>query len=174
MKYNFILLFVFLLFFSGTKINTIEGYKPVYVPVEEAKEIKLLGPRDVVTQGKIYIKDQYIYVGDVNLGVHIIDNSDPEHPQKLAFLQIYGNHDIAIKGETLYADNLEDLIAIDISDRENPSVIKRIENVYDLPNQEYPENLPYHTWFECVDPAKGYVVGWVSAGLQDPECWTSY
>ena len=64
--------FLFLLFFSGTSPYTIEGYKPVYVPKEEAKEVKLLGPRDVVTQGKIYIKDQYIYVGDVNLGIHIL------------------------------------------------------------------------------------------------------
>jgi len=166
--------FLFILFFSGTSPYTIEGYKPMYVPREEAKEVKLLGPRDVVTQGKIYIKDQYIYVGDVNLGIHIIKNTDPTHPEKVAFLQIYGNHDIAIKGETLYADNLEDLVAIDISDRENPQVVKRIEGIYKLPNQHFPENLPYHTYFECADPDKGYVVGWISATLDDPDCWTSY
>ena len=166
--------FLFLLFFSGISPYTIEGYKPVYMPKEEAKEVKLLAPRDVVTQGKIYIKDQYIYVGDVNLGIHIIDNTDPIHPKKVAFLKIYGNHDIAIKGEILYADNLEDLVAIDISNRENPQLVKRIEGVYKLPNQHFPENLPYHTYFDCADPDKGYVVGWISATLDDPDCWTSY
>lgn len=174
MKKIFLSLFLFTLFFSGSSSFEIEGYKPVYVPAEEAKEIKLFGPRDVVTQGKIYIKDQYIYVGDVNLGVHIIDNSNPLSPNKIAFLQIYGNHDIAIKGETLFADNLEDLVTIDISDRENPVVIKRIPGVYKLPNQLYPENLAYRTYFECVDPEKGYVVGWVPTIIESPKCWTAY
>ena len=163
----------FMLFFSGTNF-TVDGFRPVYVPEDEAKIIRLLEPREVITQGKIDIKDHYIYVGDVNLGVHIIDNSDPRNPVKVAFLQVYGNHDIAIKGETLYADNLEDLIAIDISDRENPQVISRIEDVYQLPNQKFPENLPYHTYFECVDSNKGFVVGWVPAQLNNPECWTAY
>ena len=173
MKSILLSLFVLLLFFSGTNF-TVEGYQPVYVPSDEAKAIKLLEARDVVTQGKIYIKDQYIYVGDVNLGVHIIDNTDPKNPVKVAFLQVYGNHDIAIKGETLYADNLEDLVAIDISDRENPQLISRIEDVYETPSQRFPINMPYHTYFECVDPNKGYVVGWVPAELNDPDCWTAY
>lgn len=167
-------LLVFFLFFSGTASYQIDGYKPVYISPSEAKSILLKGPQDIVTQGKIYIKDQYIYVGDVNLGVHIIDNTDPTNPKKVAFLQIYGNHDISIKGETLYADNLEDLVVIDISKRENPTVIKRIEGVYEMPNQYFPENLPYHTYFECADPDLGYVVGWVPASLENPRCWTGY
>jgi hypothetical protein len=173
MRKLLLLSFVFLLFFSGTDF-TVDGFKPVYISPEEAKVISLLEPREITTQGKIYIKDQYIYVGDVNLGVHIIDNSDPRNPVKVAFLQIYGNHDIAIKGNTMYADNLEDLVAIDISDRENPQVMKRVEDVYELPNQAFPENKPYHTWFECADPDKGYVIGWIPAQLDNPDCWTAY
>lgn len=174
MQKTLLVLLVFILFFSGTNSFTVEGYEPIYVPNEEAKEIKLLSPREVINQGKIYIKDQYIYIGDINLGVHIIDNSDPTHPKKIAFLQIYGNHDIAIKENVLYADNLEDLVSIDISDRQNPQLIKRIEGVYKLPSQEYPENMPYHTYFECADPAKGYIVGWKQTMLENPDCWTSY
>lgn len=167
-------LLLFVLFFSGSSSFDTEGYKPIYVPEDEAKQIKLLEPRDVVTQGKIYIKDQYIYVGDVNLGVHIIDNTDPRNPIKVAFLQIYGNHDIAIKGESMYADNLDDLVTIDISDRENPVLVKRIEGVYEITNQSFPENLAYHTFFECADPNKGYVIGWIPAVLENPQCWTAY
>lgn len=173
MKKLLLIVFAFMLFFSGTTFS-VDGYKPVYVPAEDAKAITISGPREMVTQGKIYIKDEYIYVGDVNLGVHVIDNSDPSNPQKVAFIQIYGNHDIAIKGDILYADNLEDLVAIDISDRENPQVVNRIANVYQLVNQKFPENMPYHTWFECVDPSKGYVVGWIPAEIDNPDCWTAY
>lgn len=173
MKKLLVLSAIFLLFYSGSEF-TVDGYRPVYVPPEEAKEIRLLEPREVTTQGKIYIKDHFIYLGDVNLGIHIIDNSDPTSPVRVAFLQIYGNHDIAIRGDVLYADNLEDLVAIDIGDRENPRLLKRIENVYELPNQHFPENLPYHTWFECADPDKGYVIGWIPATLENPDCWTAY
>ena len=69
---------------------------------------------------------------------------------------------------------MEDLIVIDISDVQNPVVVKRIEDVYTPPNQYYPEDVAWHTYFECVDPDKGYVVGWVRDLLVNPECYTTY
>jgi len=174
MKKLLLIFMVFLLFFSGTSSYTVEGFKPVYIPEAEAKTIKTLPPQDMVIQGKIYIKDHYIFVGDVNLGVHVIDNTDPRTPRKIAFIQIYGNHDISIKDNILYADNLQDLVAVDISDLNNPVEVKRIEGVYELLNQHYPENVNGGTYFECVDPSKGIVAGWVPATLTDPDCWTAY
>jgi len=174
MKKIFLISFVFLLFFNGNNVFKVDGYRPVYVPKEEAKVIKVLPPRDVITQGKIYVKDNYIFVGDVNQGIHVIDNSDPRHPQKIAFIQIYGNHDIAVKGNTLYADNMDDLVAIDISDMQNPTLVKRVEGVYKMPNQHFPEDLPFQTYFECPDPSKGLIVGWIPAELENPKCYTSY
>jgi len=174
MRYTFVLALAFLLFFSGTNEFVVEGFRPVYAPASEAKTVKTLDARDVETQGKIYVKDNYIYIGDVNRGVHVVNNTDPENPVKECFIQIYGNHDIAIKGNMMYADNMEDLIVIDISDFQNPVVVKRIEDIYELPNQYYPENVSWRTYFECVDPEKGYVVGWVRDLLTDPECFTTY
>jgi len=174
MKKILFALVVFILFFSGRTSFTIDGYKPVYVPSDEAKIIKTFEPREVETQGKIYLKDEFIYIGDVNQGVHVIDNSNPVNPVKIAFIQIYGNHDIAIKGNIMYADNLEDLVAIDISDLNNLLVVERIEKVYELPNQDYPEDVPYYTYFECADPDKGLVVGWIPAEITDPDCFTTY
>lgn len=168
------LMMVFLLFFGGNTSYTVDGYKPLYVPTAEAKLIKALEARDIETQGKIYLKDQYIFIGDVSRGVHVVDNSDPRNPIKILFIQIYGNHDIAIKGNVMYADNLEDLIAIDISDINNPQEIRRIEDVYKTPSQFYPENVPYGTPFECADSDKGYIVGWISALITDPNCHTTY
>jgi len=174
MRRTLLLIAVFLLFFSGNTSFTVEGYIPVYVPSAEAKVIKALDARPVETQGKIYLKDQYIYVGDINKGVHVIDNSDPRNPVEILFIQIYGNHDIAIKGNMMYADNLDDLVVIDISDLYNPVEVKRIKDVYKMPNQNYPEDLPYRTYFECADPDNGFVVGWIPATITDPECFTTY
>ena len=174
MKKILIPFIIFLLFFSGTSVYEVEGFKPVYVPKEEAKVIKTLPPQDIKTQGKIYVKDQYIFIGDVNLGIHVVDNTDPRNPIKIAFIQIYGNQDIAIKDDILYADNMEDLVALNINSIQNPTLVKRIEGVYELPNQHYPENLPYYSYFECADPSKGYIVGWIPDIIEKPECYTSY
>lgn len=174
MRPFFIGFLFFLLFFSGTSSFIVEGFKPVYISENEAKVIRKLPPQDISAQGKIYIKDHYIFIGDVNLGVHVFDNTDPSNPQKIAFIQIYGNHDISIKDNIMYADNFQDLVAIDISDLNNPLEIKRIPGVYKLLNQHYPEGAPWGTYFECVDPQKGFVAGWVRTTLTDPDCWTSY
>lgn len=173
MKKLFLLSFVFMLFFSGTNNSPTTVYKPIYISKDEAKSVSFETARDVVTQGKIYIKGNYIFVGDVNLGVHIIDNSDPESPQKVGFLQIYGNHDISIKGNTLFADNFKDMIAIDISNIEQPVITKRIEDVYELKDNLYPPGVPYGTYFECVDTSKGYVVEWVLTSGIEANCYTN-
>ncbi|HZE84528.1 MAG TPA: hypothetical protein VE035_09475, partial [Puia sp.] len=70
----------------------------------------------IVAAGKIYVKDQYIFLNDIDKGIHVYDNSDPSHPVQTAFLNIPGNEDIAVKGNMLYADMYGDLLAIDISD----------------------------------------------------------
>lgn len=165
---------VFLLFFGGSRATNKTAYRPIYMSNELAKVISYGSPREVKTQGKIYIKDQWIFIGDINLGVHVIDNSDPENPQKIGFINIYGNHDISIKGNILYADNFEDLVAVDISNMEQPVVTKRITGVYSLDANSFPPNVPYGTYFECVDPSKGYVVEWEKTELDDPKCFTTY
>ena len=165
--------FLFLLFFSGSNASLQLAYKPIYMSYSEAKTVSYLPAREMKNQGKIYIKDQYIFIGDVGLGIHVIDNSDPTNPQKIGFLQILGNHDISIKGNALYADNLEDLVTIDISDMANPILTKRIEDVYQTKYSMYPPNVPYGTYFECVDESKGYVAAWEQVEVSDPKCYTT-
>jgi hypothetical protein len=84
----------------------------------------------VQTAGKLYIKDRYIYLNEVEKGIHIIDNADPSSPRQVAFLNIPGNMDIAVKDNILYADTYTDLLAIDISDPKKATVTKAIQNFF--------------------------------------------
>jgi hypothetical protein len=84
----------------------------------------------VQTAGKLYIKDRYIYLNEVEKGIHIIDNIDPSGPKQVAFLNIPGNMDIAVKDNILYADTYTDLLAIDISDPKRATVTKAIQNFF--------------------------------------------
>lgn len=84
----------------------------------------------VMTAGKLYIKDQFIYLNEVERGIHIIDNSNPSHPQQIAFLNIPGNMDIAVRNNILYADTYTDLLAIDISNPRKARVVNEIRNFF--------------------------------------------
>lgn len=80
--------------------------------------------------GKIYVMGQYIFLNDVNKGIHVLDNSDPSHPVRVAFLRIPGNQDLVIKDNTLYADMFCDLLSIDISDIRHAKINSMLPNVF--------------------------------------------
>jgi len=106
-------------------------YEPVYATVEEIRaSIDLVEPQPIEATGKIYFKDGYLYVNDPGKGIHIIDNRNPSLPNPVKFLKIPGNYDLAIKGNTLYADSYVDLVAFDISNISAIQEVNRLEGVF--------------------------------------------
>lgn len=106
-------------------------YEPVYSTVDEIRAgVKISEPQSIKRAGKIYFKDATLFVNDPGEGIHIINNSDPSNPLPLRFLQIPGNFDLAIKGNTLYADSYVDLVAFDISDLNQIKEVNRLEGVF--------------------------------------------
>ncbi|MDD2346168.1 MAG: hypothetical protein PHY85_08485, partial [Bacteroidales bacterium] len=101
-------------------------------------------------------------------GIHVINNSNPESPQNIKFISIPGNYDISIRNNILYADNAKDLVSIDITNLDSVSVKSRIQNVYNEVKQMYPDFAT--GYFECVDPSKGFVIGWTKTNLVNPKC----
>ena len=98
-------------------------------------------PQALQKPGKIYVKDNYLFVNEIKKGIHIIDNSNPEKPVEVSFLKIPGNVDMAVKENTLYADSYVDLVALDIS---NPKSIKEIGRIKEIfPNGNADGNYWY-------------------------------
>lgn len=98
-------------------------YRPVYKTTEQARaEIKSYSPVDIAHPGKIYYKDGYVYLNELQKGIHVIDIRNINQPTRVAFIKIPGCVDMAVRGNTLYADMYTDLIALDIS---NPADVKR-------------------------------------------------
>jgi isocitrate lyase len=141
-----------------------EGYRPIYLSRSEIEKVVFTTPQPLKSPGKIYIKDGYLFVNEGGKGVHVFDNKDPQNPIKIAFYQIPGNVDIAIKGAILYADNGRDLLSIDVTNPKEAKVLNRAKDIF--PNQEFPLNTGVS--FECVDNAKGVVVGWEKVTYKDP------
>ncbi|PKA98930.1 hypothetical protein B0O79_2625 [Flavobacteriaceae bacterium MAR_2009_75] len=103
---------------------------PLTTNLQQFKEeaVAISEPVPIRESGKIYAYKDYVFVNDVNLGIHILDNSNPEVPQNVAFIKLEGNNDISIKDDRLYADSYGDLVIFDISDVNNIPTAKRIEN----------------------------------------------
>ncbi len=121
---------------------------------ELRNSVKPMPATDLKDIGKIYYKSPYIFVNEVNKGIHVIDNTDPSSPQNITFINIPGNIDMAVKDNVLYADSYTDLVAIDITNPSFASEVSREQNVF--PNRVFTNG-----W--APDPSKGVVLDWIEA-----------
>ena len=96
---------------------------------EFASSVDILPPQPIDESRKVYAYQEYVFINDKSKGVHIIDNSNPQQPVKIAFLEIPGNVDISVKDNFLFADSIMDLIVLDISDINNIEQVNRLEGV---------------------------------------------
>jgi hypothetical protein len=111
---------------KDTATKTYTMYTPVYKPVAEVRAAIISDVAEAVQKpGKLVVLGKYIFLNEVDKGVHVIDNTNPSAPVNKYFIAIPGNVDLAVKGNTLYADLYRDLVTIDIS---NPSAI-RVKNI---------------------------------------------
>lgn len=145
----------------------VDGWKPIYSTNAEAVAIKGTDPRLIENGGKIYTKGNILYQVETGKGIHIIDISQPANPQKLKFITVRGVQEMAIKDNYLYANNLNDLVVVDISDLSAVKEVNRMVKIFHLVDQELPPSSGY---FECVDASKGTVVGWEQTSLDHPKC----
>lgn len=111
--------------------RTFRRYTPISFTLAQVRQgVIAEAPRTLVKPGKIYTKDQYLYINEIKEGIHVIDNSNPSAPKTVSFIRIPGNGDIAIRNNILYADSYMDLVAFDISDPRNIRVVNRVESVF--------------------------------------------
>lgn len=158
--------------FQGCLKDKITHTYTVLTPIYETKEvvrgnIKSNAPKDIQSPGKIFIYGNYIFLNELNKGVHVIDNTNPSNPVAKAFIDIPGNVDIAVKGNTLYADMYGDLVSVDITDPLNAKLLKDIPNIF--PERSYEggfvpnNNMVIVGWnkkvvTEKVQTSKNYIV----------------
>ena len=145
-----------------------EAYAPVYASTVEVTKISFEAARKTEQAGKIYATRNYIFQNDINKGIHIINNSSVANPEKVGFINLPFSNEIAVKGNFLYSNNLNDLVVFDITDLSKPRLVKRIQNVFPSVNQKYPPQA--NVLFECPDPKKGVVISWEKKLLSAPKC----
>ncbi len=155
---NFSILFVLTAFFlqgclKDNCTQTFTIYRPVYKSKQEVRNsIKSNAPRDIKQAGKITLIGNMIFLNEVDKGIHVIDNSNPSQPKKISFIEIPGNIDIAVKGNTLYADLFSELVTLDVSNPLNVVVKKIMVNTF--PHRSYSGSF--------VADTSMYIADWVA------------
>jgi hypothetical protein len=106
-------------------------YRPVYhTRADVRNNIKSSTPVPIRQTGKIVVKDNFVFLNEVDKGIHVINIADPAKPVNMAFIEIPGCVDLAINGVNLYADCYTDLVTLDISNPANISVKQFLPGVF--------------------------------------------
>lgn len=139
-------------------------YTPVLLKRADLEtSIKYLEARNIESPGKIYVKDSLIFISDKYKGIHVVNNKDSIHPQRIGFINIPGCLDMAVKGQYLYVDNAVDLVTIDLSAFPTIAVTSRIREVFpEIPSPQT-GSIPSNYTKE-KRPAETVIVDWIKKG----------
>ena len=159
-KIYFIPFLLIAVLFSSCRDSYTEIFKansPVYMSYTDLRSaVKTSEPVQLKAPGKIYFKDDYLFIVEKLKGIHVYDLSNPSTPKNVRFITVPGCVDIAIKNNILYADSYVDLVAIDVADI---SAMKEVNRVKDaLPYTVPPVDNTYR--YDKIDQSKGVVTGW--------------
>lgn len=132
-------------------------YEPVFLArTDFEKSVTVKNSLAIGTSGKIYIKDNLLFINELNKGFHVYDNSDPTNPKSIKFLEAPGSTDMAIRSNIIYINQATDLIAVEYSAQTNTaSLTKRIPNTFpelrspdgfDAYGYDIPENSVVVDW----------------------------
>jgi hypothetical protein len=151
---------LFSVFFFSCEDSTYKeykGYAPVYMSYNDLRSaVKLEQNVDLQNPGKIYFKDNYLFIIEELKGFHVFDNSDPASPVKKNFIKVPGIIDMTISGNIMYADSYVDIVILDLQNIANITEVGRMKDIipYTIPryNNDYPVGR--------VDQDKGVVTGW--------------
>ena len=160
-RFNIIFKFLALIFIlSGCEDKYTEQYlslEPVYMSYKDFREaVKVESTHSLQKPGKIYYKDNYLFINEIMNGIHVYNNTNPASPQYVGFIAIPGNVDMVIKGNIMYADSYIDLVGIDIS---NPAAAKEVARLKSV----FPYSVPpYESYYRLgpIDDTQGVVVDW--------------
>ncbi len=133
----------------GTK--KYKRYSPIIEKMEsQLSKIKSSTPLPITNAGKLFVIGNYVYLNEKEKGIHVIDNTNPANPINKYFITIPGNTDLVIKNNILYANCYTDIVAINISNINNVTKTKVLEDVF--------SDLRFVSGFTV--PQRDVIVGW--------------
>ncbi len=139
-----------------------EAYLPVYGYDSVKYMVNPMPAQPIKAAGKIYVWGKLLFQVEQYVGIHVIDYTDKQNPVKLGFIGLKGCTEVAVKGNYLRANNMKDLVTIDISQPAQVKEVSRIKGAFTqmFTNYEYEQPDVRGVYYECPNPSKGDVIGW--------------
>lgn len=151
---------LFTLLFNSCEDATYKEYRgnaPVYLSYDDLRRSVAEEQNvDLKNPGKIYFKDNYIFIVEELKGIHVFDNTVPSSPVKKVFIKLPGVVDISISGYIMYADSYVDLVILDVQNVDNVHEVGRVKDI--LPYTVPPTGNDFPMAY--VDQKRGVVTGW--------------
>jgi hypothetical protein len=110
----------------------VQEFTPVLLDrIAFENSVQIQPVQNIATSGKIYIKDNLMFVNDLNKGFHVYNYTNPNTPVKLGFIKILGATDLAIRDNTIYINQAVDLVTLNYNSANNTiQVLHRNKNVF--------------------------------------------
>lgn len=157
MKRLFLLFSITIIVLSSCEDRRLQTYLanvPVYMSYETLRaSFEVSSGISMEKPGKISFYGSHMFINEYQKGIHVVDLSDPAHPEIKAFIEVPGNVDLAIRNDLLYAESYVDLLIIDISDPEQPKLSERIEDLFEYIIPAYDYEYP----LDEIDEDKGVI-----------------
>ncbi|MCF6128624.1 hypothetical protein L1S35_03000 [Flavobacterium sp. AS60] len=126
--------------------------------------ISVSSARQTNSDGKIYVAENYLFYIAKEQGVHVFNNTNPAAPVNIAFINIEGVHDISVKGNYLFADNFVDLLVFDISNIQNITLVRTVENTIGF-SPVYPDDAEFYDY--TVHPTGDEIITGFAIEMRD-------
>jgi hypothetical protein len=155
---------------SKTGVGEVSGFVPIYTTEAQAKNIGYSTlSKATVNAGKILVLGSRLFQVETGEGIHVINIANPATPVKMGFFAVPGCQELAAKGNELFVNNYNDLVVLNSNAGVSGSpVLRRVANAFPAALNSLP--LGSNVYFECPDPAKGYVSGWTRTTVKNPKC----
>ncbi len=133
----------------------VQQYEAVVMERDEFENaVQMMPPQAITKAGKIYIKDNFLFINDVNKGFHVYNYTDPANPVPLGFLNIPGSTDVAVRDNIMYINQATDLVTVLYNNGSNTiTVVKRNRDVF-------PEMVSPNGWIEQQVAENEVIIGW--------------
>tara|TARA_B110000261_G_scaffold36551_1_gene42452 strand:- start:731 stop:1294 length:564 start_codon:yes stop_codon:yes gene_type:complete len=159
--------------------KSVIGLRPIYGTIDDIQDfVKSTDARELISVGKIYTYQDFLFINEVGSGLHVYNNQDPKNPVALKFISIPGNVDIAIKNQYIYADLGSGIITIDMSNLDELVITdfstEYLEENLDVrPPQHLIDqlNISGRVYYECIDRSNGKIITWEKQEMPQPECY---
>ena len=143
-------------FYTNQENMLNNDFKPVYMTrIQLENSVVLENPKTNIQSGKIYIKDDLMFVNDINKGFQVYNYSDPSNPVAINYINFPGATDMAIRNNILYVNQAVDLVSVNYNIINNTILItNRIENTF--PQKTSPQG------FEGNGTENKIIINWIA------------